>query len=62
MKKYLINSLLTWQVRKKEIMGVNQELASLTKEPSNYPCIVIVAYLGEGWDEIDFIYTKDWKL
>jgi hypothetical protein len=26
--------------------------------PEEYPCVAVVAYLGEGWDEIAFVYKS----
>ena len=62
MRKYIINSQEDWEARKEKILGINQEPRSGKKEPRNYPCVAIVSYLGEGWDEIDFIYLGAYKI
>ena len=28
-------------------------------DPEEYPCVAVIAYAGEGWDQILFIYQKD---
>ena len=59
MRKYFLNN----EVEYKEIIAkeINLDHSSKMKVPKRYPCIVVIAYLGEGWDELCFIYQNEFK-
>lgn len=59
MEKHTVSSQKDWQARKEAILGINQESLSADKEPRSFPCVAVVAYMGEGWDEIDFVYLDE---
>ena len=59
MRKFLIKNKEDWENRSNEIKGLNIDADAL--EPKDYPCIAIVAYAGEGWDEIDYCYLSDFN-
>ena len=58
MRKYLVHTPEEYQiVLYKEICLDDTR----KKVPKEYPCLVIVAYLGEGWDELCFVYNSEIK-
>jgi hypothetical protein len=59
MEKYLVSNEEEWERNKYDIRGVNLSYEQYLLSPEIFPCIVIIAYEGEGWDEMDFVYEKD---
>ena len=60
MEKYLIRNEIDWERTKTEIKSKDvYDPGQL--EPKSFPVIVIIAYAGAGWYEIDFCYPGDFR-
>jgi len=56
MEKYLVNNEIEWRGLVSGDEGRN--LGICIEKPKHFPCMAIIAYAGEGWDEIDYCFPE----
>ena len=57
MEKFYCKNEDEWnKIKEKLLLNVEVENPEYYKPPVKFPCIVILAYSGAGYDEIDCVY------
>jgi len=58
MRKRLVTSIDEYNKVVSEEINLDK---SVVRVPREFPCLVIIGYLGAGWDELSIIYKDDFS-